>query len=91
MVVGDRPRFKLPIQHGASGALSGDKRGGSSQHPPPRRIDHVRANHVTASVPALSAHTAIIKADCVSFSGLNDQQWKTLVHILNEGNSGSND
>lgn len=37
------------------------------------------------------AMTAITDADRVGFTGLNDQQWRTLVHMLNDRNSGDHD
>lgn len=87
---GERTRNKsgsTTQHHSAAGSQSK----GKTQEP--ARANHVSASHVGSSSvgPYASLNSVITPADRVGFSGLNDQQWKTLVNMLNERNSTSHD
>ena len=76
---GDRPRGVLTQSNG---------RGASASTPRSSSTDLARANAVTL----LSQHfaNAISDSDCIGFTGLSDDQWKTLVTMLNERKTPAN-
>lgn len=64
----------------------------TSQPPASKRIEpSARVHQVSTSVTPFVGNTTITDVDRVGFSGLNDQQWKTLVRVLNECNTGDHD
>ena len=81
---GDRPRGRLSPGNGRGGGSSTAASRSSS-------IDLARANTVTLA-PQQQQHSAnmITSADRVGFTGLNDEQWKTLVTMLNERKTPTN-
>ena len=84
---GDRPRSKLPSTSDLSKAPVASRTPATTS----RRTDTARVNHISAAAPATAATMALNDDDRVGFTGLNDQQWRTLVHMLNERNPVSHD
>lgn len=63
-----------------------------SQPPASKRVEPSAWVHqVSTSVTPFVGNTTITDADRVGFGGLNDHQWKTLVRVLNERNTGDHD
>lgn len=85
---GDRPRSKLP-----SATADVSKAPAVSRAPatPSRRTDTARVNQISAGPSATAAPMVLNDDDRVGFTGLSDQQWHTLVHMLNERNPNSHD
>lgn len=85
---GDLPRSKFPSTiQGSSGAASssnGDRRVALVSSTMMPRSKQARVNQISASTPTVAANFVITNADRVGFSGLNNDQWKILVHMLNE-------
>ncbi|CAN6917363.1 unnamed protein product [Brassica oleracea] len=54
-------------------------------------MDSARVIQISATPAATAETMAFTDADRVGFTGLNDQQWKTLVQMLNERSCGSHD
>lgn len=52
-------------------------------------MDSARVIQISATPAATAETMALTDADRVGFTGLNDQQWKTLVQMLNERSRGS--
>lgn len=64
----------------------------TSQPPASKRVEpSTRVHQVSTSVTPFVGNTTITDVDRVGFSGLNDHQWNTLVHVFNERNTGDHD
>ena len=78
---GDRPRGRLP---------SGNGLGISTTSYRPSSTDPIKANTVTLAPQQQHSTNMITSADRVGFTGLSDEQWKTLVKMLNERKAPAN-
>ena len=72
---GDRPRGR---------STSGTVRGSSSAYTHPSSTDPAQANAVSHGPPLQHSANTITSSDRIGLTGLNDEQWKTLVTMLNE-------
>lgn len=72
---GERTRNK-PNAYPSSSSGNSPSRG--------KTTESSRATHVPMEPSQASANLLIISSDRIGFSGLSDQQWQTLVHMLND-------